>query len=65
MKIHIKIDTGMTRIGYRSPQEDIPEIVKISKLPGLEAEGIFTHFARQMKTTFLRQPASWKSFWHF
>ena len=46
LKIHIKIDTGMTRIGYRSPQEDIPEIVKISKLPGLEAEGIFTHFAR-------------------
>ncbi|HIX30142.1 MAG TPA: alanine racemase [Candidatus Blautia stercoravium] len=46
LKIHIKIDTGMTRIGYRSPQEDIPEIVKISRLPGLEAEGIFTHFAR-------------------
>ena len=36
----------MTRIVYRSPQEDIPEIVNISKLPGLEAEGIFTHFAR-------------------
>lgn len=46
LKIHIKIDTGMTRIGYRSLQEDIPEIVKISRLPGLEAEGIFTHFAR-------------------
>ena len=46
LKIHIKIDTGMTRIGYRDVKKDVPEILAISKLPGLDIEGIFTHFAR-------------------
>lgn len=46
LKIHIKIDTGMTRIGYRDVKKDVPEILEISKLPGIEIEGIFTHFAR-------------------
>lgn len=46
LKIHIKIDTGMTRIGYRDVKKDVPEILEISKLPGLDIEGIFTHFAR-------------------
>lgn len=46
LKIHIKTDTGMSRIGYRSPEKDVPEIVEISKLPGIEIEGLFTHFAR-------------------
>lgn len=50
LKIHIKIDTGMTRIGYRNPETDIPEILEICRLPGLEAEGIFTHFARADET---------------
>lgn len=45
-KIHIKIDTGMGRIGYRDIEEAVPEILKISKLPHIEIEGIFTHFAR-------------------
>lgn len=45
-KIHIKIDTGMGRIGYRDMDEAVPEILKISKLPQIEIEGIFTHFAR-------------------
>lgn len=46
LKIHIKIDTGMTRIGYRDVKKDVPEILEISRLPGLDIEGIFTHFAR-------------------
>ena len=45
-KIHIKVDTGMGRIGYRDINEAVPEILKISKLPHIEIEGIFTHFAR-------------------
>ena len=56
LKIHIKIDTGMTRIGYRNPETDIPEICEICRLPGLEAEGIFTHFARADETEL--DPAS-------
>ena len=46
MKIHIKIDTGMSRIGFLPGQESIEAIVKISKLPNIEIEGIFTHFAK-------------------
>lgn len=46
LKIHIKIDTGMTRIGYRNVETDVPEILEISRLAGIEVEGIFTHFAR-------------------
>lgn len=44
-KIHIKIDTGMNRIGFLPKEEDIEEIIKISKLPYINITGIFTHFA--------------------
>lgn len=44
-KVHIKIDTGMRRIGMDTNIESIDTIVKISKLPGISIEGIFTHFA--------------------
>ena len=44
-RIHIKVDTGMSRIGF-FPNPDSASIVrKISDLPGIELEGIFTHFA--------------------
>lgn len=48
VKLHVKIDTGMTRIGYVAGIEDetiIHEILKIAELPNVEVEGIFTHFA--------------------
>ena len=44
-KIHIKIDTGMTRIGIMPDEEGLRLVEEISKLPNLEIEGIFTHFA--------------------
>jgi Alr-MurF fusion protein len=44
---HIKVDTGMGRLGIRAEQlENIVQLVKMVKeLPGLRLEGIFTHFA--------------------
>ena len=36
----------MTRIGYADIPESVNEIKKISKLPNLEIEGMFTHFSR-------------------
>lgn len=42
-KIHIKIDTGMSRIGFYPCPESAEIIKKISRLPGIEIEGIFTH----------------------
>ena len=44
--IHIKIDTGMSRIGFLPGPSAVEEIQKIQKLPNLSLEGIFTHFAR-------------------
>ncbi len=43
--IHLKVDTGMGRIGYIPNDESIEEIRKIAKLPNIEIDGIFTHFA--------------------
>lgn len=44
-KIHIKLDTGMSRIGYQPTAESIDEIVLMKELPHLSLEGIFTHMA--------------------
>jgi alanine racemase len=44
--IHIPIDTGMSRIGYQVTEETAETIAAIAKLPNLEIEGIFTHFAK-------------------
>jgi len=46
LKIHIKLDTGMSRIGFLPSEDAIDNILKISQLPNLEIEGIFTHFAK-------------------
>ncbi|RDU61268.1 alanine racemase [Helicobacter sp. MIT 14-3879] len=43
--IHIKLDTGMHRIGYQYNQKSIQEIQAISMLPHIKIQGIFTHFA--------------------
>lgn len=42
---HFAIDTGMSRIGFQATEESADLCVKIAKLPGLFAEGIFSHFA--------------------
>ncbi|KUO77771.1 MAG: alanine racemase [Clostridia bacterium BRH_c25] len=44
-KIHIKVDTGMGRIGLQPDLESVQLIKKISRLPNIAIEGIFTHFA--------------------
>ncbi|MBE6989613.1 MAG: alanine racemase [Ruminococcaceae bacterium] len=49
LRIHIKVDTGMSRLGYlcagRHFDTGVQGICDACRLPGLEAEGIFTHFA--------------------
>ena len=45
LKIHVKVDTGMSRIGICPDDTGIDYISQLLKLPGLEIEGIFTHFA--------------------
>ncbi len=43
--IHIKIDTGMSRIGFQVNEATANVIHKISQLPNIKIEGIFTHFS--------------------
>lgn len=43
--IHLKIDSGMGRIGFQCMEEDLVQASKVCSLPGLRVEGIFTHFA--------------------
>jgi len=49
LKVHIKVDTGMSRLGYLCDDglfgTGVDGIVEACNLPGLYAEGIFTHFA--------------------
>lgn len=45
VKIHIKVETGMNRLGFISNGESIEEIRDIYNMNNLEIEGIFTHFA--------------------
>lgn len=44
-KIHIKIDTGMSRLGFLPSDESVEDMIKVSKLCNVEIEGIYTHFA--------------------
>ena len=43
---HIKIDTGMGRLGFYPCESSVKEIIEISKLPNIKIEGMFTHFAK-------------------
>lgn len=48
MKVHIKLDTGMGRLGFQCDDAhfdaSLCDILKILTLPGLDVEGVFTHF---------------------
>lgn len=47
-KIHLKVDTGMSRLGVPGEETEraAGELAELCAFPNLEAEGIFTHFAR-------------------
>ena len=58
-KIHIKLDTGMSRIGFQVTEQSADEIAQIAKLPNIMIEGIFTHFSKADETdkTFTKKQA--------
>ena len=49
MKVHIKLDTGMGRLGFQCDdahfEESLRDILAVLKLKHLDVEGVFTHFA--------------------
>ncbi len=58
-KIHIKLDTGMSRIGFQVTEQSADEIAQIAALPNIIVEGIFTHFSKADETdkTFTKKQA--------
>lgn len=51
VRCHLAVDTGMTRIGFSDTEESVETIRRMAVLPGLEFEGVFTHFARADETS--------------
>ncbi|HHT87505.1 MAG TPA: alanine racemase [Clostridiales bacterium] len=45
-KIHIKVDTGMSRLGFSDTYESIKIIKQIASLEGIYIDGLFSHFAK-------------------
>lgn len=47
LNVHLKLDTGMTRIGFRTCEGEavLDELTQAAKLPHLQVEGAFTHFS--------------------
>lgn len=48
--IHIKLDTGMGRVGFLVSEKSADEIAQITALPHIMIEGMFTHFAKADET---------------
>ncbi|GHS28346.1 alanine racemase [Helicobacter pylori] len=65
LKIHLKIDTGMHRLGLEPNSKSIEIIKKIRALKGLEVEGIFTHLSNadaKIKTHAKNQMKAFNAF---
>lgn len=44
LPVHVKLDTGMGRLGFIVPR-DLPDALAAAALPGLDPQGVCTHFA--------------------
>lgn len=44
--VHVKLDTGMGRIGFTPGKEGADKIEEIGKLPNIVMEGLYTHFSK-------------------
>lgn len=49
-KIHLAVDTGMSRIGMQPDEESAEMVKEMAALGGIEIEGMFTHFAKADET---------------
>ncbi len=61
-RFHIKLDTGMSRIGFGCREQDVEEIASICELPNVETEGIFSHFACADESDETMSHAQFKAF---
>lgn len=64
-KIHIAVDTGMGRIGFFDDEDGIESVLKISKLPFIEIQGLFSHYSKadyKDKTAVMKQNERFDAF---
>lgn len=64
-KIHLALDTGMGRIGLNPDEGGADLAAEIAALPGIEVEGMFTHFARADETDKCYADAQLSRYLHF
>ena len=63
--IHLALDTGMSRIGMTPDEQGADLAAGIAGLPGIRAEGLFTHFARADETDKKEAQAQLSRYLHF
>lgn len=64
-RVHIKLDTGMSRIGFALNEKSLEDIIAISKLPGIQIDGCFSHFARMDEVDKSRSEYQFDKFCEF
>lgn len=65
VNVHIKVDTGMGRIGFLADPESVKEVRKIADLPYINMEGIFTHFSTADESDISYTKHQWSIFTGF
>ena len=65
VKVHIKVDTGMSRIGFPVNDTGINQAITLKDMQGLEIEGIFTHYAKADEVNKNYSYEQKKKFLHF
>ncbi len=63
--VHIKVDTGMGRLGFLPDSGGMQDIINIARLPYLELAGIFTHFATADSRDKIYARQQWHKFTGF
>ncbi len=64
-RVHIAVDTGMSRIGFFCNSESVEIVKRINDLPNIYIEGIFSHYACadcEDKSTTIKQAETFKAF---
>ncbi|MCG8403357.1 MAG: alanine racemase [Firmicutes bacterium] len=60
--VHVKVDTGMGRLGFQVDDRAVKEIIAIALLPRLQVEGIYTHFANADSGNKDHTMMQWRTF---
>ena len=64
-RVHIKVDTGMSRIGLMPDESGVSVAKKIAAYPNIDLEGVMTHFARADETDKRYAIAQYRRFCDF